>query len=280
MKKRIAGALSAAVLGISLMAGTGAEAAEKEKVFAPRPTCVMMKFTDETRFHRLDSDERFAEMVLDKLLATGKFNLQSTKPVPQDLEAMLYTDRYQEMQDAKTAIENDDLSAVFESPAFSDQYALTLSTAEKGQTLASGVTSRIGAENHAEYLIQGTILSLGKGSWEDADFRLGTSLASVALNYIPGFGGLLSSIIGNMSKADTGFGVMADLRVIRADTGEVVWSGREQARAGKSKTNFVVASSGGVELSETDYVKALDKAADKIVQKLVKDIDENKVFLK
>ena len=89
MKKKIAGALSAAVLGISLVAGTGAEAAEKEKVFAPRPTCVMMKFTDETRFHRLDSDERFAELMLDKLLATGKFNLQSTKPIPQDMEAML-----------------------------------------------------------------------------------------------------------------------------------------------------------------------------------------------
>lgn len=279
MKKKIAGALSLAVLGISLIAGTGAEAAEKEKAFAPRPTCVMMKFTDETRFHRLDSDERFAELVLDKLLATGKFNLQSTKPIPQDMEAMLYTDRYQEMQDAKTAIENDDLSAVFESPAFSDQYALTLSTAEKGQILAPGVTSRIGAENHAEYLIQGTILSLGKGSWEDQDFRLATSLASVALSYVPG-AWLFGNLVNSMSKEDTGFGVMADLRVIRADTGEVVWSGREQARAGKSQTNFALASSGSIDLSETDYVKALDKAADKIVQKLVKDIDENKVFLK
>lgn len=279
MKKKIAGALSAAVLGISLMAGTGAEAAEKEKVFAPRPTCVMMKFTDETRFHRLDSDERFAELMLDKLLATGKFNLQSTKPIPQDMEAMLYTDRYQEMQDAKTAIENNDLSAVFEGPTFSDQYTLTLSTAEKGQTLASGVTSRIGAENNAEYLIQGTIVSLGKGSWEDADFRLGTSLASAVLNYIPG-GGIFGALINNMSKEDTGFGVIADLRIIRADTGEVVWSEREQARAGKSQMNFVLANSGGTDLSETDYVKALDKVADKIVQKLVKDIDENKVFLK
>ncbi len=279
MKKKIVGTLAMATLGLSLLAGTGAEAAEKENVFAPKPTCVMMKFTDETRFHRLDSNERFAELVLDKLLATGKFNLQSTKPIPQDMEALLYTDRYQEMQDAKTAIENDDLSTVFESPAFSDQYALTLSTAEKGQMLASGVTSKIGKENNAEYLIQGTILSLGKGSWEDQDFRLGTSLASTALSFVPG-GWLFGNLINSMSKEDTGFGVMADLRIIRADTGEVVWSGREQARSGKSQTNFVLASSGGVELSETDYVKALDKAADKIVQKLVKDIDENKVFLK
>ncbi len=279
MEKKIVGMLSAALLGFYVMAGSEAAAAEKEKVFTPKPTCVMMKFTDETRFNRLDSDERFAELVLDKLLATGKFNLQSTKPIPQNMEDMLYTDRYQEMQDAKAAIENDDLSAVFESPAFSDQYALTLSTAEKGQAIAAGVTSKIGKENNAEYLIQGTILSLGKGSWEDQDFRMATSLASVALSYIPG-AWLFGNLVNSMSKEDTGFGVMADLRIIRADTGEVVWSNREQARAGKSQTNFVLASSGGTELSETDYVKALDKAADKIVQNLVKDIDENKVFLK
>lgn len=280
MKKKIAGTVATAVLGLSLITGTGAEAADAGKTFATRPTCVMMKFTDETRFHRLDSDERFAEMVLDKLLATGKFNLQSTKPIPQNMEDMLYTDRYQEMQDAKAAIENDDLNAVFESPAFSDQYAFTLSTAEKGQIIAPSVTSKIGTENNAEYLIQGTILSLGMGSWEDRDFTNGRNLVGMAVQYIPVFGGLLGGMIGSMSKDDSGFGVVADLRIIRASTGEVVWIDREQARAGKSRTNFAVANTDGINLSETDYVKALDKAADKIVKKLVKDMNENNVFLK
>jgi hypothetical protein len=272
MKMKIIGVLSALVLVCSTMSHV--EAAEK--IISEKPTCVMMNFTDETRFHQLDSDKRFAELVLDKLLDTGKVNLQSTKPIPENMEEMLYNDRYQEMLAAKTAIENNDLSAVFEGPTFQDKYSITLSTAEKGQVLAPAVTSRIGKDNNAEYLIQGTILQMGQGSWIDRDFSMGTAVLTSVLNY---FGaGIFGAITGNMSKVDSGFGVVADMRIIRAETGEVIWSERTQAKAGKSNTNYGLGESGSINLSESDYVKALDKAADNLVAKLVKDMKDNKVF--
>ena len=68
MKKFIAGLLLAgAIAGLNFHAT--AEAAEN-------PSCIMLKFTDDTRFDRVDSAGTLSDMVMEKLL-NSKFNLSS-----------------------------------------------------------------------------------------------------------------------------------------------------------------------------------------------------------
>ena len=278
---------AAIAMGIAMiLPGVGTEAAAASTAAATAgksPSCVVMKFSDDTRYKGLESDERFAELVMEKMLDSGRFQLQTQKPIAKDMEEMLYNERSQEFVDAKRAIESGDLSAVFEGQAFKDEMANTLSTADKGQIVAPSVTSRIGKESNAEYLVHGTIVNLGKGSWEDVDFKTGTTIAAEVLKNIPGFG-LLGSIGGgllqNARKVDTGFGVMVDMRIIRAVDGKVVWNQRSQVRVKKTKNlNVALYTKNSASLNETDYVKALDKAAQEVVKSMVKDLDEHKLFL-
>ena len=58
--------------------------------FAETPTCVMMKFTDDTRFDKVDSAGMLSDLVMEKLVNTGKLNFRGTKVINQDIEKMLY----------------------------------------------------------------------------------------------------------------------------------------------------------------------------------------------
>lgn len=280
--------LGAVALGASLfLSQAGAEAADKEAAAVETsfhtPTCVLMKFSDDTRFKALESDERFSDLVMEKLLDSGKVSLQVQTPINKDMEDMLYNERSQEFIDAKRAIESGDLSAVFEGQAFSDEMANTFSTAEQGHIITPSLTGRIGKENGAEYLIHGTIVELGKGSWDDVGFNTGMSIGAAVLQNIPGLGiigGIAGSIMQSAHKEDMGFGVVADMRIIRAEDGKVVWNKRTSVRSKKTKNlNVSLYSKDSSALNETDYVKALDKAAKALVDDMVKDINEHRLSL-
>ncbi|MDY6268139.1 MAG: hypothetical protein SPL39_04090 [Selenomonadaceae bacterium] len=283
MKKRnvVLAALLACLAGFSNVEAADAPAAQEPAVHH-NPTCVLMKFTDDTRFKNLDSADRFSDLVMDKLVTSQKFNLKETKPIAQDMEKMLYDERQPEYVAAKSAMESGDFSAVFESPAFADQSAQSIATAEVGQTVMPSLTSKIGKDHDAEYLLQGTIQSIGTGTWMDTDYNTGKAILSTALNYIPGlggFGGIFGSVINNSSQTDAGVGVIADMRVIKADTGEVVWSKRETGRGKVSNLTIGGMHTGSTEASEKELTKALDKVAKKLVDDLVDDLAENKLFL-
>ncbi|MEE1362134.1 MAG: hypothetical protein U0K23_06085 [Selenomonadaceae bacterium] len=84
MKKFIAGLLLAgAIAGLNFHAT--AEAAEN-------PSCIMLKFTDDTRFDRVDSAGTLSDMVMEKLLNSGKFNFKETKVVDSKIEELLYNE--------------------------------------------------------------------------------------------------------------------------------------------------------------------------------------------
>lgn len=278
----------AVAMGAALfLSQAGAEAAEKDAAAVEAsfhtPTCVLMRFSDDTRFKALESNERFSDLVMEKLLESGKVRLQVQTPINKDVEDMLYNERSQEFIDAKRAIESGDLSAVFEGQAFSDETANTFSTAEQGQTITPSLTGRIGKENEAEYLIHGTIVELGKGAWEDMDFKMGMQVGATVLNNIPGlgiFGSIASIAMQNSHKNDEGFGVVADMRIIRAADGKVVWNKRASVRSKKTKNiGISIYSKDSAELNETDYVKALEKAAGTLVGDMVKDINEHRLSL-
>lgn len=275
-----------AVCGAAFLSWTAqAEAQESARAEMPAaaqakpvPECVVMQFTDDTRFKKMGSDRRITEYLMNDILKSGKFRLKVEKPITQDMEAMLYDDKRAEVQAAKDAIESGDLSAVFEGPAFADESAQTLATASKGQSVAPAVTARIGKDAGADYLIQGTIVQLGQGSWEDSDFNTAKTFIGFGLSFLRG-GSLFSDLVNHMDRQTAGFSVLADLRVIQASTGTVIWTDRVEKRAGKSETSFIIGKSGSTDLSETDYVHALKNAAEALVDDLVKAVDDKTLVL-
>lgn len=131
-------------------------------------TCVMLKFSDDTRFDSIDTAGTLSDLVLERLVNSGKFNFKETKVVDKDMEHELYAERLEEFRNAKAAFEQGNYSALFEGPGYEDDVAQSISSASKGQIVSPSVTKAIGEENGAEYIIQGTITDIGRGgniSW-------------------------------------------------------------------------------------------------------------------
>ena len=251
------------------------------------PTCVLMKFTDDTRYDSVNSAEKLSALVFEKLFASKKFNLRETEPIKEDIEARLYDEKVDELTKFDAAINSNNYNALFEGNGFKENKAQTIATAQVGQIVTPEITSEIGKNHDAEYLIQGTIINLGTGSWlsEDLNFISGalSNVAQMASSQAAGLlGNTLSALgdVGNVAVTVKGIGVQCDIRLIKAETGEVVWSKRVIG-IGESKLISVgLVTFGHENLSSALYTKAMEKAADKIVSALITDLDSHKLFLK
>lgn len=251
------------------------------------PTCVLMKFTDDTRYDSVNSAEKLSNLVFEKLFASKKFNLRETEPIKEDIEARLYDEKVDELTKFDAAINSNNYNALFEGDGFKENKAQTIATAQVGQIVTPEITSEIGKNHGAEYLIQGTIINLGTGSWlsEDLNFISGalSNFAQMASSQAAGLlGNTLSALgdVGNVAVTVKGIGVQCDIRLIKAATGEVVWSKRVIG-IGESKLISVgLVTFGHENLSSALYTKAMEKAADKIVSALIMDLDSHKLFLK
>ena len=82
---------------------------------------------------------------------------------------------------------------------------------------------------------------------------------------------MLGSVLSGVDIGKIGVGVQCDLRVIKAETGEVVWSKRVVGVHDQINLNLGIVSVGSRKLNNNFYAKAMDKAAQKIVDALVED---------
>ena len=87
-----------------------------------------------------------------------------------------------------------------------------------------------------------------------------------------GAAGLALSLIGSMKEETASIGVQCDLRIINAQTGEVVWAKRVTGVDVISKESIGAISSGSTKFNNELYVKALDNAAQDIVNAMTSDI--------
>ncbi len=257
--------------------------------YAENPTCVLMKFTDDTRYDLIESTASLSDLVMEKMVASGKFNLKETRPIDQNMEAQLYDEKKRELEGMQSAFNYGDFNALFEGPGFNETKAQSISTASVGQIVTPTITSEIGNAHGAEYLVQGTIINLGIGDWWNDDFHRISSAVNTAssLTGIPvtskvmGALGPLGSTLGGFDVKTTGIGVQSDLRIIKARTGEVVWSKRVTGIANQKQVGIGYGIKiGTTKLSADLYAKAMDKAAQKIVDALIADMDANKLFVK
>jgi len=243
-----------------------------------QPTCVMLEFADETASKELNLDERLSQHLLDRLNQGGKVRMQSTLLMDADLPGALSEARVRENQACMSALEGGDFSGVFENPYFATGGA-TVEDAREGDILDASLTRRIGEEAGADYLIQGSVLQLGEGININKELETAKTVVNIAsqaglLDNVP----YLGSVINMFSHKKAKKGILADLKLIKASTGEVVWRGVADAYASKNEWNAFIASKGKAELSTEMEGKMLTKEADKLAEMLEADIEAGKVF--
>lgn len=257
------------------------------------PTCVLMKFTDDTRFVKIESAPSLSDLVMEKLLISGKFNFKETKVINADMEDMLYEERALEFKNAAQAAAGGNYSTLFEGAGFNAEKAQTIATAQVGQFVSPSITSAIGRQHGAQYLIQGTIINLGTGNWMDMTTKNVVSYAQTATSLAMNFAstatagaaaalgpiGMLAGLATAVDMHVTGVAVQADLRLIKAETGEVVWQKMVIGKKTQKKYSMGFISVGSDKLNNEMYAEAMDNAAEAIANALIEDVDANKLFV-
>lgn len=249
------------------------------------PTCVLMKFTDDTRFDKVESTGTLSDLVMEKLLASGKFNFKETKVINENLEKRLYDERAEEFANARWAMNYGNYSVLFEGAGFDENKAQSIATATVGQYVSPKIIASIGVANQADYLIQGTIINLGTGNWMDNKVATIAQGATTAMSVVGATGaanllGPVGLIANNVSVKKTGVGVQADLRLIKAKTGEVVWHKCVTGSDTQKQVNVGFIKIGSDKLNNDMYYKAMEITSQLIADALIDDLDAGKLFLK
>lgn len=253
---------------------------------AANPTCILMKFTDDTRFVKIESAISLSDLVMEKLLNSGKFNFKETKPIDEDIEKLLYEERAAEFKNAQTAIDSGDYTPLFEGPGFNENKAQTIATAQVGQIVSPDIILSIGKQHDADYLIQGTIRNLGTGAWWDTSLQSAISVArGVVTSALGSALGPAGALLGGFETTVTGIGVQADLKLIKVSTGEVVWqkivTGKKTQKQQKIGLGGIASVKiGSTKLNNEMYTEAMDITAGEIANEIIADLDAGKLFLK
>lgn len=253
------------------------------------PSCVLMRFTDDTRYDRVESAATLSDLVMEKLFNSGKFNFKETKVIDKNLEKLLYDEKAAVFQNARYAMNYGDYNTLFEGQGFNEKWAQGIASARLGQIVSPVIVSSIGRQHNAEYLIQGTILNLGSGDWMENKIADAAQYANTAMSMMGGSGaanmmgplGPLSSLASSINVKKTGIGVQADLKVIKVSTGEVIW---QKEVVGKD-TQKQISLFGGIKigsdkLNNDMYYKAMENTAQIIADTLITDADAGEIFVK
>lgn len=253
------------------------------------PSCVLMRFTDDTRYDRVESAATLSDLVMEKLLNSGKFNFKETRVIDKNLEKLLYDEKAAVFQNARYAMNYGDYNTLFEGQGFNEKWAQSIASDRLGQIVSPVIVSSIGRQHNAEYLIQGTILNLGSGDWMENKIADAAQYANTAMSMMGGSGaanmmgplGPLSSLASSINVKKTGIGVQADLKVIKASTGEVIWQKEVIGKDTQKQISLLGSIKiGSDKLNNDMYYKAMENTAQSIADALIADADAGKMFVK
>lgn len=255
-------------------------------VVKAEPTFVMLKFSDDTRFDALNGSPddpaiQLSERILKRLVQNGKFNFMSLEPLTEDIEEQLYNEKVNAYNKFIAATNSNNYSNFFEDGSFDERKAQTIATAQVGQIISPEITSKIGKDHGADYLIHGTIINLGTGNWLNENLEFISGAVSQYLAFATSFGsnvlGIFGAGFGTIDIQTKGIGVQCDVRVIKAQTGEVVWSKRVTGVAEQRLIGVGPIVFGHTNVSYSLYQKAIEKAVDKISNALITDMIAGKI---
>ncbi len=258
------------------------------RLAAAEPTFVMLKFSDDTRFDALNGTTedpclQLSERILLKLVQAGKFSFMTLEPLTEDIEAQLYDEKVDDYNKFLSATNSGDYNEFFEDGSFDERKAQTIATAQVGKFISPEITAKIGADHDAQYLIHGTIINLGTGSWLNENLEFISGAVSQYLNVMSSYGSNVLGVLGNFGNLGIdmqtkGIGVQCDVRIIKAATGEVVWSKRVTGVAEQQLIGVGSVVFGHTNVSYSLYEKAINKAVDKIYDALIADATAGKIF--
>lgn len=240
---------------------------------AQDPTSIMLRFSNDTRYKNVDSAAVLSDLVMEKLLATGKFNFIETKPIDKDMDAMLYDIKAQELLTITSGMHGGNLNALFEGADFNGEQRDTIGSTKVGDIIDPKITSKIGNAHGAEYILQGNIINLGNGEFLNEDIENIGEVLDIASKFA-GFGGI------SLHQKQAGIGVQTDLRIIRATTGEVVWCKVVLGKKITTLTSIGMIKSGSAKLTSELYSAAMEDAAQKIVDAIVGDLHARMLIAK
>ena len=239
----------------------------------------LMQFTDKTRFYKIGSAEILSDLILEKLIASGKFRLKETAPLDISEERKLYEKSAAEKDNAEIAMETGNLDEIFEGEGFNKSKASSIDKAVTGQTIQPELIRAIAEKSGVDYLIQSTLENIGLGISND-NFIGG--IAGIAGNILSKRGhGTAGGIVGDFrdtSMQKKFLGVEVSLRIIEASTGKVVWDKKIIDQSHVTKLANKDVSVGSNKLMDETFHKALDEAADSIVKAMIADKDSQKFF--
>ena len=249
LKKYIASFLST----VMLWGAVPAFAAEVE-----HPSCVMLKFDDATRFAKVDTAGTLSELIMEKLVNSNKFNM------PLYTNSVKY-DRLAEFKANKASVDNGDYNGIFESEEFGENRVQAIDSAMVGKIVNPKVTKEMGEATGAEYLLQGTITNIGTGEYLNGNL--------VYLAFIPN---VYNMFVGK----NKGLAVIADVRMIKAGTGEVIWQDTVVGRADQYQYDVGLFKIGSLKLNNETYFKAVNSAAEKVASAVIEAADKGMLFAK
>lgn len=239
------------------------------------PTCVVLKFTDDTRFKQVDTAGTLSDLLMEKLINSGKFNFKETKVIDSNLEQILYDENAANMNSLSSALANGNYSSLFEGAGFSEKNAQTIATAQLGQFVNPEIIQNIGRQHNADYIIQGTIVNLGRGAWADGNINsimgaINMASGAAGMN-LGGLLGPVGGLLGGVNVDKVAFGVQCDLRVIKTDTGEVIWKKQVTGNNAKSKVSVGFLTIGNNKVNSEMYYKAVENASTQLSDALTAD---------
>lgn len=232
--------------------------------------CVLMKFVNHSRFKQMEPEIKLSDLVMEKLVASGKIKLKETRPIDEQIDTELYDEDYRSSKTIAEA-EKGNLDALFDI-----RQASSMDMAHKGQIISPQITARIGKEHGADYLIQGTITGIARGTVEDNQASIVNNITGMLAGKWGGeTGKKVGGVVKDTKKTTTGVNVRTEMRVLKAATGEVIWERTviSASRQDKTKVGEVV-SVGSDQMNMNLYEIALDQAAQRIVDELLADVEK------
>lgn len=237
--------------------------------------CVLLEFTDDTENEHGESAELLSDLVMEKLVINGKFSLKELRPIEVNEKEYLYDAWKIQKKNADIAKKTGNYDVLFEGEGFHEKKASSLTSAQKGQKIYPSLMKEIGEKNGAVYLIHGSIINFGYGRKVQKDAGTIAEVAGAVS------GGALFPLFSNPRTLNQYFGVLVALRIIRSETGEVVWyrTVTGQSSITKFSTGMNTVQIGNDQVTEETYIKAMNDAAENLVEALESDLEANQLLL-
>ena len=218
------------------------------KTIAPAST-VVLRFVDNTQFSEINTAKMAGELLLTELFDCKYLVLMERFPVDSALNA---EDRINVTDEKEwEAVDNQDFDYLFQTKE------RNMNKKGCGDFVSKEETNVIGEKYHADYLLHGTIEFLG---------------ASVATDEILKY---FTGISRTTPYLTAGIAV----RLIHANTGEVVWAKRVRAISKDNYFEYKGIGSGTKQLNSELFRKAIQKACEITRRELTTDFEKGLIKL-